>query len=86
MGEDYFLKETCNLPVSGGSSLCSILWIRENQPEVWEQAVKFGHTNTYMVKRMTGNWAIDPSTVSITGLYNAAANDLTNALEPVTGR
>jgi sugar (pentulose or hexulose) kinase len=30
-----------------------------------------------MVKRLTGNWAIDPSTISITGLYNTAANDLT---------
>jgi hypothetical protein len=30
-----------------------------------------------MVKRMTGNWVIDPSMISITGLYNAAANDLT---------
>lgn len=77
VGEDYFLEGTCNLPVSGGSSLCSILWIRENQPDVWEAAAKFGHSNTYMVKRMTGNWVIDPSTVSITGLYNAAANDLT---------
>jgi sugar (pentulose or hexulose) kinase len=26
---------------------------------------------------MTGRWAIDPSTVSITGLYNTARNDLT---------
>jgi xylulokinase len=26
---------------------------------------------------MTGRWAIDPSTSSITGLYNTAANDLT---------
>jgi xylulokinase len=77
VGEDYFLKETCNLPVSGGSSLCSILWIKENQPEVWAAAAKFGHCNTYMVKRMTGKWAIDPSTVSITGLYNTAADDLT---------
>jgi sugar (pentulose or hexulose) kinase len=77
VGENYFLKETCNLPVSGGSSLCSILWIRQNQPDVWKSAAKFGHSNTYMVKRMTGNWAIDPSTVSITGLYNTAANDLT---------
>ncbi len=76
-GDDRFLKETCNLPVSGGSSLSSILWIRENQPEVWAATAKFGHTNTYMVKRLTGNWAIDPSTVSITGLYNTAANDLT---------
>jgi sugar (pentulose or hexulose) kinase len=35
VGEEKFLRETCNLPASGGSSLCSILWIRENQPEVW---------------------------------------------------
>ena len=77
VGEEKFLRETCNLPVSGGSSLCSILWIRDNQPEVYRAAAKFGHTNTYMVKRLTGNWAIDPSTISITGLYNTAANDLT---------
>ncbi len=77
VGEDLFLRETCNLPVSGGSSLCSILWIRENQPDVWRAAAKFGHTNTYMVKRFTGEWAIDPSTVSITGLYNTARHDLT---------
>jgi len=77
VGEEKFLRETCNLPVSGGSSLCSILWIRDNQPGVWAAADKFGHCNTYMVKRLTGNWAIDPSTVSITGLYNTPANDLT---------
>jgi len=77
VGEEKFLRETCNLPVSGGSSLCSILWIRDNQPDVWAAADKFGHCNTYMVKRLTGNWAIDPSTVSITGLYNTSANDLT---------
>lgn len=76
VGEEKFLRETCNLPVSGGSSLCSILWIKENQPEVYRAAAKFGHTNTYMVKRLTGRWTIDPSTVSITGLYNTAANDL----------
>jgi sugar (pentulose or hexulose) kinase len=77
VGEEKFLRETCNLPVSGGSSLCSILWIRENQPDIWEATAKFGHCNTYMVKRFTGEWAIDPSTTSITGLYNTARHDLT---------
>jgi len=77
VGEEKFLRDTCNLPVSGGSSLSSILWIRENQPEIWRAAVKFGHCNTYMVKRLTGQWAIDPSTTSITGLYNTASHDLT---------
>jgi len=77
VGEEKFLRETCNLPVSGGSSLCSILWIKENQPEIWNATTKFGHCNTYMVKRFTGQWAIDPSTTSITGLYNTARHDLT---------
>jgi sugar (pentulose or hexulose) kinase len=63
--------------VSGGSSLSSILWFRDEQPEVWAAAAKFGHCNTYLIKRMTGRWAIDPSTTSITGLYNTARNDLT---------
>jgi len=77
VGERRFLAVTCNLPVSGGSSLSSILWFRDEQPEVWAAAAKFGHCNTYLVKRMTGRWAIDPSTTSITGLYNTARNDLT---------
>ena len=77
VGEPRFLAETCNLPVSGGSSLSSMLWFRDEQPKVWAAAAKFGHCNTYLVKRMTGRWAIDPSTSSITGLYNTARNDLT---------
>lgn len=77
IGEQRFLRETCNLPVSGGSSLCSILWIRQHSPDVWRRACKFGHTNTYMAKRLTGEWVIDPSTTSITGLYNTARHDLT---------
>ncbi len=77
VGEEKFLREACNLPVSGGSSLCSILWIRENQPDIWRAAAKFGHCNSYMVKRFTGQWAIDSSTTSITGLYNTTRHDLT---------
>lgn len=77
VGEERFLRETCNLPVSGGSSLSSILWFADHRPDVWKRAAKFGHCNTYVVKRMTGRWAIDPSTSSISGLYNTARNDLT---------
>ena len=77
VGEERFLAEACNLPVSGGSSLASILWIRDEQPEVWAETAIFGHTNTYVAKRLTGEWAIDPSTTSITGLYATARHDLT---------
>ena len=77
VGVEAFLRDACNLPVSGGSSLCSILWIRDVQPDTFAATRMFGHTNTYLVKRLTGEWAIDPSTASITGLYNTARHDLT---------
>ncbi len=76
VGEERLLELACNLPVSGGSSLASILWIRDNHPEIYSRG-RFGHTNTFMIKQLTGEWGIDPSTTSITGLYNTARNDLT---------
>ncbi len=82
VGEEIFLEQGLNLPVSGGSSLASILWIKKHQPEIWAKTAKFGHTNTYLVKKMTGEWVIDPSTISISGLYNSRANDL-SYLQPV---
>ena len=77
VGAERLLEETCNLPVSGGSSLASILWFRDERPDIWRAAAKFGHTNTYLTRRLTGRWAIDPSSTSITCLYNTARNDLT---------
>lgn len=77
IGMENLLDKACNLPVSGGSSLSSILWIKENLPEIYNQTYKFGHTNTYLVHQLTKKWAIDPSTTSITGLYNTKDNDLT---------
>jgi sugar (pentulose or hexulose) kinase len=59
VGEEKFLLETCNLPVSGGSSLCSILWIKENQPGIWK-ATTSSLLYTYMVKHFTGNRSDPP--------------------------
>jgi xylulokinase len=76
IGEDRLLEKACNLPVSGGSSLSSILWIKQNQPEVYENTCKFGHTNTFFVHKLTKKWGIDPSTTSITGSYNTKDHNL----------
>ena len=77
IGEERLLEKACNLPVSGGSSLSSILWIKENLSEVYDKTYKFGHTNTFLIHKLTKKWAIDPSTTSITGLYNTKENNLT---------
>jgi xylulokinase len=77
IGLEKILAETSNMPVAGGCSLASILWLRDHQPETFHKAACFGHSNTFIVKWLTGGFAIDPSSASLTALYNTVKNDLT---------
>jgi len=77
IGKEHLLKTTANMPVAGGCSLASILWIKDNHPDIFKKTYKFGHSNTYIARWLTGAFAIDPSSASLTALYNTVANDLT---------
>jgi len=77
VGMASLLEITANMPVAGGCSLASILWIKENYPDIFKKTYKFGHSNTYIARWLTGAFAIDPSSASLTALYNTVANDLT---------
>ncbi len=77
VGMKSLLQTTANMPVAGGCSLASILWIKDNCPEVFNKTHKFGHSNTYIAHWLTGAFAIDPSSASLTAVYNTVANDFT---------
>lgn len=77
IGMKALLETTANMPVAGGCSLASILWLRDNYPDIFNKTHRFGHSNTYIAHWLTGVYAIDPSSASLTGLYNTVANDLT---------
>jgi sugar (pentulose or hexulose) kinase len=77
VGMDRLLAETANMPVAGGCSLASLLWIKDNHPEIYRKTAVFGHSNTFIGKWLTGAFAIDPSSASLTALYNTVQNDLT---------
>ncbi len=77
IGLDALLQATANMPVAGGCSLASILWIKENLPEVFKKTFIFGHSNTYMAKWLSGSFAMDPSSASLTAFYNTTRNDMT---------
>ena len=77
VGLNKLLETTSNMPVAGGCSLASLLWIRDNQPDVYGKIAAVGHSNTFMGKWLTGNFAIDPSSASLTALYNTVQNDMT---------
>ena len=75
VGLKTLLAETANMPVAGGCSLASLLWIQDNLPEVYKKTAVFGHSNTFMAKWLTGSFAIDPSSASLSALYNTVRND-----------
>jgi sugar (pentulose or hexulose) kinase len=75
-GLKNLLSKTANMPVAGGCSLASILWIKENLPEVFKKTVMFGHSNTFMAKWLSEKFAMDPSSASLTALYNTVENDM----------
>ncbi|MFC1541637.1 FGGY-family carbohydrate kinase [Candidatus Latescibacterota bacterium] len=77
IGMNKLMNETSNMPVAGGCSLASILWIKENHPDIFNKAACFGHSNTFFAKWLTGEFAIDPSSASLSALYNTVKNDLT---------
>jgi len=77
VGLEALLKATANMPVAGGCSLASILWIKDNLPEIFNKTRIFGHSNTFIAKWLSGAFAMDPSSASLTALYNTTKNDMT---------
>jgi xylulokinase len=71
VGEEKFLNIAGNLPVPGGISATSLLWIRDHEPEIYsKKGICFGHAVTFFMKRLTDRFLIDPSNASFTGLYD----------------
>lgn len=75
MGKDAFQKITGIQPFTGGASVTSVLWMKENRPVVFDRAYRLGHLNTYIYKRLTGVFATDPTNASMTGMYNTVTGN-----------
>ncbi len=69
VGRKDFLSINGNLPFAGGISCTSMLWYKDNLPELYRKTYKLGHMNTFLQRKLTGKWLIDPSNASFTGLY-----------------
>jgi len=73
IGAERFRSITGNLPIPGGISVTSMLWIRDNWGGPLPEGSVFGHVVTFFMKRLTGHFLIDPSNASFTGLYETVA-------------
>ncbi|HEX6800329.1 MAG TPA: gluconokinase [Ktedonobacterales bacterium] len=62
-------------PVAAMSPLVKLLWIRRNQPKIFETAYKFVSLKEWVWYRWFGEWAVDASITSATGMYSLRARD-----------
>ena len=69
MGSNEFQSITGTFPFTGGASITSMLWIKQNMPEIYNKAYKIGHLVTYLYKKFTGCWATDPTNAAQMGMY-----------------
>lgn len=68
-GEDFFYKKTGYVP-GGWSSLAILLWLRENQPEIFKKISRISFVSDYINHYLTGNFVLDHTSAAITTLYN----------------
>jgi xylulokinase len=69
----------------GAFSATSMIWIKEQEPQVFEAAHKFVHANGYLVYRLTGHFSMDFSNASMTLLFDPAERRWSEALCDLIG-
>ena len=69
-----FYKRTC-CPVHSCYPFLKILWVRKNFPEVFQQMRYIYSLKDFVFEQLTGEWKIDKSSASASGMYNAHTLD-----------
>ncbi|MGQ9632487.1 MAG: xylulokinase [bacterium] len=74
VGQDFFVCRV-GTTISSRSVLAKMRWLRDNEPEVFSGAAKFAFVGDYIIKRLTGRYACDPSNASIDLLLNLRSGE-----------
>ncbi len=62
-------------PIHPMSPLIKLLWLREEAPDVWMRARRFIGVKEFVLSRLCGEYVVDHSIASATGLFNLSALD-----------
>jgi len=68
-GKEFFYKKT-GWPLTGCLPFLQIRWLKEERPELFRRISRFAFVGDYMTYKLSGMWVADPSSASITMLYN----------------
>lgn len=68
LGQEIYQRT--GTPIHPFSFLCKILWLKANEPEIFEKAHKFIGIKEYVWHKLFGHYEIDESLASATGMMN----------------
>jgi len=73
--------DKAGMTLSSQAAAPKIMWLKNNEPEVYKKAHKFVTATTFIVGRLTGNYVVDHLTGSfVTPLYDFQARKWTDEL------
>ena len=73
VGRERHLSIVGCRPTPGGIASTTLAWFAGHAPDVLARTDLIGQLNTFLVRRLTGARAIDPSNAGFTGLYESVA-------------
>ena len=62
-------------PIHACYPLAKVLWLQRNLPEIWQRMHYVGSLKDYIFRGLTGEWLIDHSAASTSGMYNEETMD-----------
>ncbi|HGJ67303.1 TPA: hypothetical protein ENS27_18230 [bacterium] len=79
------IYEISGWDIYDGLPLLCIVWLKENDPKVFESARYFLFVNDYIIHKLTGHLCMDPSNAGITQLYNIASGQWDDDMLNIAG-
>jgi gluconokinase len=79
------LHEETGTPVHPMSPLCKLVWLRRNDPAVFQRASRFVSIKEYIVWNWCSEWIVDYSVASATGLFDIRKLCWSQAAVDLTG-
>lgn len=73
--EGKALYERTGTPVAAMAPLAKLLWLRRQQPKLFQTAYKFVSLKEWVWHQWFGEWCVDASLASATGMYHLRARD-----------
>ncbi len=84
VGSDL-LAERTGLVADASHSAPKMMWIRENEPQVWQRAAMLAPVGSYVLHHLSGTHAQDAANASSTMVYDVAKGDFDGELCEAAG-